>query len=76
MPYKRIEDLPESVRAHLPVHAQEIFLKAFDSAFEEYADPKKRRGDASQEETAFRVAWAAVKEVYVKDEKTGEWEKK
>jgi cation transport regulator len=76
MPYKRIEDLPESVRAHLPVHAQEIYMKAFNSAFEEYADPGKRRGDASREETAYRVAWAAVKEVYGKDEKTGEWKKK
>jgi len=76
MPYKGVEDLPESVRAHLPVHAQEIFLKAFNSACEEYADPAKRRGDASQEETAFRVAWAAVKEVYEKDEKTGEWKRK
>ena len=76
MPYKRREDLPESVRAHLPVHAQEIYLKAFNSAFEEYADPAKRRGDASREETAYRVAWAAVKEVYEKDEKTGEWKKK
>ncbi len=76
MPYKQVEDLPDSVRAHLPRHAQEIYMKAFNSAFEEYADPRKRRGDASREETAHRVAWAAVKEVYEKDEKTGEWKKK
>jgi len=76
MPYKQVEDLPESVKAHLPRHAQEIYMKAFNSAFEEYADPKKRRGAASLEETAHRVAWAAVKEVYEKDEKTGEWKKK
>ena len=76
MPYKQVEDLPESVKAHLPRHAQEIYMKAFNSAFEEYADPQKRRGAASLEETAHRVAWAAVKEVYEKDEKTGEWKKK
>jgi cation transport regulator len=76
MPYKKIEDLPESVRKNLPVHAQEIFLEAFNSAWEQYADPDKRRGKESQEEVSFRVAWAAVEKVYAKNGKTGSWEKK
>jgi len=73
MPYKKIADLPESVRAHLPEHAREIYREAFNSAWEEYHDPQRRRTSESQEETAHRVAWAAVKKEYVKDERTGEW---
>lgn len=61
MPYATIEDLPPAVR-HLPPHAQEIFLAAFNSAWQSYAD----RGPDRQEETAFRVAWAAVKKQYRK----------
>jgi len=54
------------VRDHLPAHAQEIFLEAYNSAYEEYADPHRRRAGASLEETANRIAWAAVKRKYVK----------
>ena len=66
MPYDNISDLPESVREHLPKHAQEIYLEAYNSAWDEYASPEKRRGDASQEETAHKVAWSAVKQKYEK----------
>ncbi len=75
MPYKSVTDLPAAVRNHLPPHAQEIFLEAFNNAEEEYADPRKRRGDSPLEEVTRKVAWAAVKKVYEKDEKTGEWKK-
>jgi len=61
MPYATIEDLPSAVR-HLPVHAQEIFRAAFNSAWDSYAD----RGPIGQEETAFKIAWAAVKKRYRK----------
>jgi cation transport regulator len=76
MPYKRIEDLPDSVKHNLPHHAQEIYLEAFNSAWEQYDEPEERRGSASREETAHKVAWAAVKKVYEKDDETGEWERK
>jgi Putative cation transport regulator len=76
MPYATIQELPESVRNNLPTHAQEIYKEAFNNAWEQYADPKKRRGSESREETAHRVAWAAVKQKYVKDEKTGAWREK
>ncbi len=59
MPYATIDDLPPAVR-HLPVHAQEIFRAAFNAAWDSYA------GREPQEETAFRVAWAAVKKSYRK----------
>lgn len=35
-------------------------------AWKEYADPKDRKGDASREETAHKVAWSAVKKSYEK----------
>lgn len=43
MPYRTTDDLPPRVRDHLPSHAQEIFLEAYNSAYQEYADPHKRR---------------------------------
>lgn len=66
MPYRTIHDLPPRVRNHLPRHAQEIFLAAFNHAYDEYGSPLNRRPGASLEETANRVAWAAVKRSYVK----------
>jgi cation transport regulator len=62
MPYPSADDLPEPVRAHLPRHAQEIYRAAFNNAWAEYAD----EGQARQEESAHRVAWAAVKRRYRK----------
>ncbi|HVO14046.1 MAG TPA: ChaB family protein, partial [Alphaproteobacteria bacterium] len=56
------DDLPLSVRAHLPAHAQDIYRSAFNSAWRQY-----RRGDRPNEEIAHRVAWAAVKKMYRKD---------
>jgi cation transport regulator len=65
MPYKQIADLPNSVKERLPKHAQEIFRAAFNSALEEYEG----------EESAFRVAWSAVKRDYEKGD-DGHWHKK
>ncbi len=76
MPYQSVKELPESVRENLPEHAQEIYREAFNNAWDQYANPKDRRGDASREETAHKVAWAAVKKVYEKDERSGAWKKK
>ncbi len=76
LPYKDVNDLPDKVRESLPKHAQEIYLKSFNNAWDEYANPKERKAGGSREETAHRVAWSAVKQTYEKDEKTGEWKKK
>lgn len=76
MPYKSTGDLPERVRENLPEHAQKIYLEAFNNAWDQYASPEERRGGASREETAHKVAWSAVKQVYEKDEKSGKWRKK
>lgn len=71
MPYKSNSELPDSVQNSLPEHAQEIYRKAFNSAWEEYKDPDDRKGDDSREEVAHKVAWSAVKNEYHKD--GGEW---
>jgi cation transport regulator len=73
MPYERISDLPDSVRHHLPEHAQQIYREAFNHAWQEYADQEQRRSDSSREETAHKVAWAAVKRRYQKDAGSGNW---
>jgi cation transport regulator len=65
MPYQQIDELPDSVKNHLPKHAQEIFLAAFNNASKEY----------DEEETAFKVAWSAVKNKYEKGD-DGNWHKK
>lgn len=65
MPYDRISDLPEAVRDNVPKHGQEIYKEAFNSAHDQYD------GD---EERSHRVAWAAVKQKYHKNEK-GNWVK-
>jgi cation transport regulator len=66
MPYQQLSELPDSVKSNLPKHAQEIYQAAFNSAWDQYDQPAERRGDATREETAHRVAWAAVKEKYEK----------
>ena len=76
MVYGSLAELPKGVRDNLPGHAQEIYLAAFNNAWERYADPTKRRGSESREEAAHRVAWAAVEQEYTKDESTGKWHKK
>ena len=60
MPYPTNADLPPGVRRHLPAHAQDIYRAAFNHAFADHA------GDPRQEEAAHRIAWAAVKRIYVK----------
>lgn len=74
MPYARNADLPAPVRGALPREAQTLYRKAFNSAWQEYRRPATRRGGASREETAHRVAWAAVKVSYQK--RGGRWVRK
>jgi cation transport regulator len=62
MPYASNDDLPRSIRSHLPPHAQDIFRAAFNNAWQRYGerDPERR------EEIAHRIAWSAVKRQYRK----------
>ena len=65
MPYRTNDDLPPSVRNHLPPHAQDIYREAFNHTFAAH------EGDPRQEEASHRIAWAAVKKSYVKSD--GAW---
>ena len=76
MPYTSRSDLPDNVRNVLPSHAQEIYMEAFNSAWDQYDRPEERQGDSSREETAHRVAWAAVKNKSEKEEESGRWKEK
>jgi cation transport regulator len=68
--YENISELPKSVR-NLPRQAKTVYMKAFNSAWEEGAGEE----DASCEKAAHEAAWDAVKLEYEKDEETGEWVK-
>ena len=65
MPYKTNDDLPDNIKSHLPEHGQSIFRKVFNNAYKQY----------ETEQQAFRVAWAAVKKEYEKNEQ-GVWVKR
>jgi cation transport regulator len=67
MPYNKRSELPDSVKDNVPAHAQDIYKEAFNNAIDQYD------GD---EERAHRVAWAAVKDKYKKDQSSGKWKKK
>ena len=66
MPYDSIRDLPDRVKDNVPKHAHEIYKAACNRAWDEYGHDEDR---------AHKVAWAAVKNDYEKNEKTGKWEK-
>jgi len=72
MPYDNNSQLPAQVRDNLPQKAQTVYRRAFNSAWEEYDSPEKRKGGADREETAHRVAWSAVKNSFRKDDQ-GRW---
>lgn len=67
MPYSSNDELPPSVRHHLPFEAQSIYRGAFNHAWQSHAR------DIRREEIAHRVAWVAVKRNFHK-EADGMWQ--
>ena len=63
MPFRSNTELPESVKGHLPPHAQDIYRSAFNHAWQECRSPAVRQA-IQREEKARKVAWAAVKRRY------------
>jgi len=61
MPYSKISELPDNVKS-LPEHAKEIYMKAFNNAFNQYD---------GNEGKAHATAWAAVENSYKKE--NGNW---
>lgn len=73
MPYQRNLELPVSIRSHLPAQAQDIYRSAFNNAWTQYGRPECH-SNGTREQTAHKVAWAAVKRRF---EKVGEdWQRK
>ncbi len=56
MPYASKADLPDQVKDNLTEHEQEVFMAAFNSA---YDGTCKERED--RDECAFKIAWSAAK---------------
>jgi cation transport regulator len=67
MPYDSITDLPETIQSILPTKAQEIFMAAFNSAWDSSCDERQ-----DKEQCANAIAWGAVKRSYEKND-AGEW---
>ena len=65
MPDAAQSDLPAPVRGHLADQAQDSYRAACNRAYSDY------ESEPRQEESAHRVAWAAVKKLYVKAD--GDW---
>lgn len=65
-PFKNIDELPDNVKNVLPIPAQMIWLKVFNSVFDETSD----------EERAIRSAWSKVSEQYEKVPDKKKWIKK
>jgi cation transport regulator len=67
MPYKNNSELPAQTEG-LPAHAKDIWRKTFNSAAKEYGKKNEIR--------LFKIAWAAVKREYKRDENKKWIEKK
>jgi len=65
MPYKTIGELPDNIKS-LPKHAQEIYQKTFNSAWEQH------KGEDGAEARCHAIAWSGIKRLYRKNEK-GVW---
>ncbi len=64
--FKNIDELPDNVKNVLPIPAQMIWMKVFNSIFEETSD----------EVRAIRGAWSEVGKQYEKDPDKKKWVKK
>ena len=65
-PFENINELPDNVKNVLPVQAQLIWLRVFNSVLKETGD----------EERAIRSAWSQVSKTYEKVEDKKKWQKK
>jgi cation transport regulator ChaB len=65
MHYKKIDELPTRIRYNLPKRVQKIFLKAYNSTYNEYRkSSKKCESESFRRENAYKVAWSTVRELY------------
>lgn len=74
MMYKHTAELPDSIRNSLPADAQQVYMKVFNSAWEQYEADGDIEGQEEMQATVHQVAWEAVHEKY--EQVNGHWEKK
>ena len=74
MGFNRIADLPQHLHDELPEKAQELYLAAYNQAWE--AETAAASGEIDEQtlaEQADKDAWLRVKEEFVQDE-NGRWQ--
>lgn len=64
--YNNIDELPENIKSSLAIPAQILWMKVFNSTFEE----------TGNEEQSIRVAWSKTSEKYEKADNEDKWIKK
>jgi cation transport regulator len=69
--YQNINELPPTIRDVFPEGAQEIYLEAYNRAWQAY-DEDEAVGQ-SRETLAHQQGWMAVRHEYVLDQATGQW---
>jgi cation transport regulator len=69
--YENKSDLPKTLREYLPEDLQELYLKAYQRAWEQYED--YQGGDVGREAVAHRDAMMAIEHKYTYHEDTGKW---
>lgn len=74
MKYETTKDLSPTIRDVLPEDAQQLYLDAYNRAWEEY-DQDTAIGQ-SRETLAHQQGWMAVRHEYVQDQGTGLWHRK
>ncbi|UTF59936.1 ChaB family protein [Gilvimarinus sp. DA14] len=74
MYYQNTAELPDSVKNSLPQDGLNIYLQAFNSAWDTFADPEKRIGNDDRETVAHKVAWSVVEKSYTETPQ-GSWVK-
>ena len=60
MAFDTIDELPDSVKEALPREAQQIFLAAYNSIWQETGPRAGENMDNEMERLAFQWAWSAV----------------
>ena len=70
MRYEHRSDLPQTLRDVLPERGQDIYLRAYQKAWDMYTEGP---GVLSRDVLAHQQGWTALQHEYVQDQGTGKW---
>lgn len=69
MRYDKNSDLPDDIKKDLPIHAQDIYRKTFNGAWDQYEETKTVVNvEESRAANADKAAWDAVHERFYVNE--------